>query len=374
MNGLVLNSQLLQVPLYVAGKSAEQVSRELGFDQVLKLCSNENPLGASPMALAALRQALTQAHLYPGVAESDLRDRLAACHGTGLTEQHFIVGNGATDILRMIAQSFIFDGGESVACRVTFPLYGLLTTMFGGRTIKVDLRSDYRYDLDAMADAVTEKARVLWLCTPNNPTGQVLSQAAVDRLLDRLPAHVVVVFDEAYCDFCSDPRHADSIRYVLQGRNVIVVRSFSKSGGLANLRVGYGIADPELIEYLMHVVLPFNTGALPLIAAAASLDDRSFRRRSRDLVLRERARLHATLVQMGLNCLPSQANFVLVLDPPPGAPSLVEALLRQGIIVRPMAGFGLPNALRVTVGLPEQNDRFLAAMRAMLDGGLAAAA
>jgi len=363
MNGPRLNPKLLRVPLYVAGKCPEQVCQELGLSEVAKLCSNENPLGPSPMAVAALRDALSQAHFYPGIAESELRRRLVTYHRNGLTEQHFIVGSGATDVLRMIAQAFIFDGGESIMDRVTFPLYALLTTMYGGDAVKVDPRSDYRSDLSAMADAVTPETRIVWLCSPNNPTGLTLSQAEVDEFIEWLPEHVIVVFDEAYHDYVTDPSYVDSLQYVRQGHNTIVVRSFSKISGLANLRVGYGVAHPDLTEYLMHTVLPFNTGALAIVAATASLDDHAFQQRSRALVQRERAFLYASLSEMGLTCLPSQANFLLVLDPPLDASVLVDALLQNGIIVRPMGGFGLPNAFRVTVGLRKQNERFLAAVR-----------
>lgn len=366
MNRLVLNPQLLQVPLYIAGKSSQQASKESGLKEMVKLCSNENPLGSSPMAISALHAASAEAHCYPGLAEYEFRRKLAIYHGDDLTEHHFIIGNGATDVLRIVAQSFIFDGGESVICSVAFPLYALLTTMYGGRSIRVDPRPDYRLDLPAMADAITPETRIVWLCSPNNPTGLILQQKEVNEFMRRLPEHVIVVFDEAYCDFVTDSDYADGIRYVSQGRNIIVVRSFSKSSGLANLRVGYGIASPDIIEYLSHVVLPFNTGALGMVAAAASLDDCVFRRRSRELVQRERTLLYARLSEMGLTCLPSQANFLLVIDPPLSAPILVDALLHQGVIVRPMANFGLPNALRVTVGLPEQNERFVSAMQAVL--------
>ncbi len=371
MSGLRLNSRLLQVPLYIAGKSPKQASQELGLGQVLKLCSNENPLGSSPMALAALRDALMEVHRYPGSAERELRRKLVSYHKNDLTEQHFIIGGGATDVLRMIAQAFIFDGGESVMCRVTFPLFALLTTMYGGRSAQVNLCPDYHLDLPAMADAITPQTRVVWLCSPNNPTGLMLRQTEVDEFIEQVPEHVVVVFDEAYCDYVAAPNYADSLRYVHQGRNVIVVRSFSKSAGLANLRVGYGIAHPDLIKYLLHAVLPFNTGALAAVAAAASLDDHAFRRRSKELVQQERDFLFARLSELGLFCLPSQANFLLIVDPPLGVPTLVDALLQQGIIVRPMASFGLPNALRVTIGLPRDNKRFLRAMRMALTETLA---
>lgn len=371
MNGLVLNPQLLKVPLYIAGKSPEEVCQELGLSEAIKLDSNENPLGPSPMALAALRQALTESHRYPGIAENQLRRKLAAYHGNGFTQEHFIIGNGGSDILRMVAQAFISEGAEAITCRVTFPLFALLTTMYGGKTIRIEPCPDYRFDLPAMADAVTDQTRIIWLCSPNNPTGFILSPKEVDEFIERLPDHVVVVFDEAYCDFVTDPEHARGMRYVRQGRNVVVVHTFSKVAGLANLRVGYGIARPDLVEYLMHTVLPFNTGALGCIAAAASLDDYDFSRRSRDLVTREGALLYTQLSEMGLNCLLGHANFLLVVDPPLGAPALADALLREGVMVRPMAGFGLPNALRVTIGLPEENQRFLSAMRLVLSGALA---
>jgi len=374
MNGLVLNSQLLQVPLYIAGKCPEQVGQEPGSNGVIKLGSNENPLGPSPLALAALRGALEMAHRYPGAGESELRRKLAAYHGGRLGAEHFIIGNGATDILRMIAQAFIFEGGESVTCQVSFPLFALLTTMYGGRTIRVAPCRDYQLDLPAMAGAITPQTRLVWLCSPNNPTGLILKQRAVDEFIEQLPEHIVLIFDEAYVDFVTDAEQVNSLRYVRQGRNVVVVRSFSKSAGLAGLRVGYGVARPDLIAYLSRTALPFNTSAPALAAASASLDDHVFLRQSRELVQQERQFLYTRLTEMGLTCLPSQANFVVVLDPPGGAAALVEALLRQGVIVRPMGSFGLPNALRVTVGLPEQNQSFLAAMHMALRETLAIAA
>lgn len=361
----ILAPHLLRVPRYVAGKPAEEISAEMGLDRVLKLNSNENPLGPSPMALAAMQETLADAHRYPGIAERDLRHKLAAYHGHHCSPQHFVIGNGATDILRIVAQAFMCHGGESVMCRTTFPLFALLTTMFGGKVVEVLPRPDYHYDLPAMAAAVNGQTRIVWLCSPNNPTGFVLPRAAVDDFLGRLPGHVMVIIDEAYADYVSDGDCVDSLRYVHEGRNVIAVRSFSKSRGLANLRVGYGIARPDLIDYLSRAILPFNSGALALRAAAAGLEDDEFVSRSRKLVQRERAFLLARLSEMGMTCLPSQANFVLVVDPPIPAPVLVDALAQRGIIVRPMENFGLPNAFRLSVGLREQNEQFLSALRSI---------
>ena len=372
MKDLTLNSNLLKVPLYIAGKSPEEVRSELGLEDIVKLGSNENPLGTSPLALAALQDALTSTHRYPGLAEKELRHRLAGYYGDSLTEHHFLVGNGATDVMRMIAQGFISEGGVSVTCAVTFPLFALLTTMYGGQTIRIPPRADYHLDLPAIAEAITPQTRLVWLCSPNNPTGFVLSQQEIDEFLARVPEHVVVVFDESYFDFVTDGERPDTLQAVRQGAKVIVVRSFSKLAGLANMRVGYGIAQPGLVEYLLHTVMPFNTGGPAMRAAAASLDDESFRQRSRELVWRERAYLRERLSEMGLHCLPSQANFLLVVDPPRDVPALVDALLHHGIIVRPMAAFGLANAFRVTVGLREENDRFLGALQVVLDASVAA--
>jgi histidinol-phosphate aminotransferase len=367
VNELRLSQQLLKVPLYVAGKSAEEVREELGLDEVLKMASNENPLGPSPMAVKALMESAQEANRYPGIAERELRRRLASFHGPDFTERHFIIGNGGTDVLRMVTQAFLFDGGESISGRLTFPVYGLLTTMFGGTSIPVEPTSDLGLDLTAMSEAVTPSTRVVWLCSPNNPTGAVLSQDEVDAFLDRLPDHLVVVLDQSYSDFVTDQTAVDGTRYVLQGRSVAVVRSFSKSAGLANLRVGYGIAHPDLIEYLLHTVLPFNTGATVIQAAIASLDDQQFRQQSRELIARERTFLVRGMQELGLNCLPSQANFVLASEVPGGADLLAEKLLQDGIIVRPMAAFGAPNSIRVSLGLREQNQQLLEALASILE-------
>jgi len=365
MNEFHLNPNLLRVPLYIAGKSAEETRRELGLSDVVKLASNENPLGPSPRAMEALRQALAEAHRYPGPAEIDLRRALAVHHGLGLTEDHFLIGNGATDVLRILGQSFLFDGGESVFPRISFPLYRLLTTMYGGKSIPIDPLPGLGIDLEAMAEAVTPQTRIVWLCSPNNPTGLALEHRAVEVFLDSLPRHVIVAIDESYIDYVTDRAAVDSLALLRAGRRVVAVRSFSKSAGLANLRVGYGVAQPEIIEYLLHAVLPFNTGAPAALAAMASLEDDDYHRRSRALVTLEREFLAAGLTSAGLTPLPSQANFLLVPNVP-ACDDVVRRLLERGVIVRPMSNFGVPNALRVSIGLREHNLRFLDALAEIL--------
>lgn len=366
MTPLRLNPHLLKVPLYIAGKSVEEVQEEYGLEDVVKLASNESPLGPSPLALTALEQMLSEAHRYPGIADRDLRRRLGPLAHPGFDEHNVITGNGATDVVRMIAQAFVFDGGEMVTGRLSFPLYPICATMFGGTPVLVPPTPDLRFDLRAMAEAVGENTRLVLICTPNNPTGLTCNRAEVEEFLNRLPEHVVVAFDESYRDFVEDGDCPDPVEYVAAGRNVIVVRSFSKCAGLANLRVGYGIARPELIEYLCHTQLPFNTGAPALAAAHASLDDREYFDRFRRLVHEEREFLYVELDALDVGYVRSQANFVLIIDLPIEARVVGERLIQCGIIVRPMTGWGLPRAIRVTVGTREQNERFVGALRVVL--------
>lgn len=360
------NPHLLEVPLYIAGKSIDEVKEELGLAEIVKLASNENLIGPSPLAVQAAQRLLAEAHHYPGVLDRDLRRKLAAQLGHGLTEECILLGNGGTDALRMITQAFVFDGGNTVMSRVTFPMYRILTGAFGGRPKIVAPLPDYGHDLATMAGQIDEDTRIVFLCSPNNPTGDILTQARVDQFLAAMPEHVVVVFDESYCDYVADPCYAQSLSAVEAGRNVLIVRSFSKSAGLANLRVGYIVGPAVLIEYIRHTRLPFHVGDIALAAASASLDDTEYHRQGRRAVLEGRAYLLAALRQLNLCCLPSQANFITILDPPLEVTTLVQALLRQGIIVRPLDTFGLPNGIRVSVGTRPANEKFIEVLQKVL--------
>ena len=367
MTALQLNPNLLKVPLYIAGKSVEEVQEELGLDEVIKLGSNENPLGPSPLAVQAAHAALSEAHRYPNYWDKALRRKLAATIDPSFDQSYILTGNGACDILRMVTQACMGEGGQTVTASATFPMYAILTTMFGGCTVELALTADHRFDLPAVLRSVTPATRLIFLCTPNNPTGTIITQAEADAFMAQVPEHVVVVFDESYGDFVADAQHVDSIRYIKAGRSVVTVRSFSKKAGLANLRVGYAIARPDLIEYLHHTQLPFNTGSVPLAAAAASLDDHEYQRRSTQLVRQEREYLYAAFDALDLAYVRSHANFVLILDPPLAPKNLVDACLRAGIIVRWAGSFGMPNGVRVTVGTRAENERFIQALRHVLD-------
>ena len=367
MTQLQFNPHLLKVPLYIAGKSIEEVQEELGLDEIVKLGSNENPLGPSPLAVAAAQDMLTEAHRYPNYWEKVLRRKLAPTIDPAFTEHHILTGNGGCDVLRIVTQAFMGEGGEAITAEATFPMFSILTTMFGGQTIETPLTSDYGLDLPAILRAVTPRTRLIFLCTPNNPTGAILRRREADEFIAQVPDHVVVVFDESYGDFVADPDHVNSIAYIKQGKNVVTVRSFSKKSGLANFRVGYAIGRPEIIEYLHHAQMPFNTGSISLVAAAASLDDHDYQRRSTQLVQQEREYLYAAFDDLDLCYLRSEANFVLVVNPPIDAKTLVEAVLRKGVIIRWAGSMGLPNAFRVTVGTHEQNEQCVAALRTVLE-------
>ncbi len=368
MGQLRLNPNLMKVPLYIAGKSIEEVQEEFGVDDVVKLASNENPLGPSPLAIAALVRALPEAHRYPGAADRTLRRRLGPGIHPSFDERNLITGNGATDLIRMIVQAFIFDGGEVITGQLTFPMYAICTTMFGGTLTRVPPREDLGLDLAAMARAITPNTRLVFISTPNNPTGMICRRQEVKSFMGGVPEGVVVVFDESYRDFVSDADYPDPTEYIAEGREVIALRSFSKAAGLANLRVGYAISTPEIVNYLLHAQLPFNTGGPALVAALASLDDGDYVARSRKLVEEQRSFLYEGLVALGVRTVPSHTNFILLTDLPLEATAFSELLIHQGVIVRPMNAWGLDRAVRVSFGYREDNQKFLKAMQVVLEG------
>jgi len=370
MRHLKLNPHLLTVPAYVGGKPIELVQEEYGLTDVVKLGSNENPLGPSPLALAALQDALKNAHRYPGVADQRLRKKLAAHFNThynaSFTEQNFMTGNGLSDVLRMIVQAFIFDGGETIFCDPTFPLYSIFTKMVGGVATSVQ-HDHYRYNLTAIADTITEHTRIVFVCNPNNPSGTVVTQDEIAAFMARVPPSTVVVFDESYCDFAVDSIFPNTVQYVQTGLDhVLVLRGFSKAYGMANLRIGYALGTPAMIHYLAHAQVTFNTGDPVLLAAAAALDDQAHVRATRELIAQEREFLYQGFSDLDLTYIPSHTNFILLVDMPKDVKAINEGMLRRGVIIRPMSGFGMPDAIRVTLGTHEQNVRMLQTLEQVL--------
>jgi len=358
----IANPQLRDLAVYEPGKPIEETARELGADasKIIKLASNENPLGPSPKALAAMRGALESAHLYPDGGGYYLREALAA--KLGLTRGHIILGSGSNEIIEFLGHAFLNHGDDVITSEHAFVVYKLVAAVFGARTIEVP-SPDLRHNLDAMIAAITPKTRLIFIANPNNPTGTLAGQDEINRFIERVPENVVVVFDEAYYEYLDDP--PDTLRFVQAGRNVAVLRTFSKIQGLASLRIGYGIARPELIQVLQKTRQPFNVNGIAQAAALAGLADDEHRRETKRITDEGRAYLQDQFRAMDLQFVPSAANFVLV-KVGDGARTFRKLLERQ-IIVRELKGYNLPEWIRISVGTMEQNRRCIAALREVLN-------
>jgi histidinol-phosphate aminotransferase len=357
---LRVHQDILSLRPYVPGKPIEELQRELGLSRVVKLASNENPLGPSPKAVAALSEAAATLHRYPDGGGYRLRTALAERSKVGLDQ--VILGNGSDEILGLLARAFLAPGEEAVMADETFVIYRMEVTAAHGISVEVPLKEG-RHDLPAMAKAVTAKTKLLFVCNPNNPTGTAVHQEEVEALMALVPEHVIVVFDEAYYEYVRLAGFPDTLRYVAQGRNVIVLRTFSKIYGLAGLRIGYGLTTVEIAEYLNRVRPPFNANSMAQRAAVAALEDEEHVARSRTLNGTEMEKVRAGLEALNLKPLPSETNF-LYFDAGRDGRLLFEALLRQGVIIRHIRG----PMVRVTIGRPEENEAFLTALRQVMRG------
>jgi histidinol-phosphate aminotransferase len=347
---------------YPPGKPIEELERELGIHDSIKIASNENPLGPSPKAVAAITAALPSLHRYPDGSAFYLKRRLA--EKLGVTPDEIVVGNGSNEIIELVVRTFLRPGDEAVMANQAFVIYRMVVQAAGGTPRIVPLRA-FTHDLDAMADAITPRTRMVFLANPNNPTGTIFRRPAWEAFLAAVPRHVVVVADDAYAEFAADPEYPDTIRERGDGKvPVVSLRTFSKLYGLAGLRVGYGVAAPAVIDAIGRVRQPFNVNALALVGALAALDDDEHVRRTLAVNRTGMAHLTAAFDRLGLEHVPSAANFILVRVGQAGR--VYEALLRRGVIVRPMDVYGFPDHLRVTIGVPEENARFLAALEAVL--------
>jgi len=357
----LVNPTVLSQPVYEPGKPIEEVARELGLDPagIIKLASNENPNGPSPKAVAAAMAALKQGELYPDGGCFALRQKLAARHG--LDPAQFVVGNGSNEILELLGHVFLRPGDEVVMGNPAFVVYKLVTLLFGGRPVEVPLKQ-WAHDLPAMAAAITPRTKLVFVASPNNPTGATNRAEDLLAFARALPEHVVFAFDEAYAEYLDQP--PDLRPLIAEGRKVIGLRTFSKIFGLASLRVGYGYASPALAALLNRVRQPFNVNAIGQAAAIAVLDDAAFATRNAADNRAGLAQLGAGLRALGLETVPSQANFLLVRVGDGGR--VFAALQQRGVIVRPVKPYGLPEWIRVTVGTPGQNERFLRELAAVL--------
>jgi histidinol-phosphate aminotransferase len=357
----LVNPTVLTQPVYEPGKPIEELARELGLDPagIIKLASNENPFGPSPRALAAAQHALVHGELYPDGGCYALRQKLAARRGLGADQ--FIIGNGSNEIIEFLGHALLRPGDEVVMGAPAFVVYKLVTLVFGATAVEVPL-VNHRHDLAQIAAAITPRTRLVYVCSPNNPTGTANTAADLLAFARALPDHVVGVFDEAYAEYVVD---APDLRPLIrEGRKVVCLRTFSKIYGLAALRVGYGYATADIIALLNRVRQPFNVNAIGQAAALAALDDEAFTAKCVRENLAGLAQLVAGCRALGREVVPSVANFILV-HVGDGA-RVFDALQRRGIIVRPMKSYGMPEWLRITVGTHAQNERFLAELKAAL--------
>lgn len=348
---------------YEPGKPVDELERELGIASAVKLASNENPLGPSPRALEAVREALGEVNRYPDGSGYHLKGALAEYHG--LSREHFILGNGTNEVLEIIAHAFLEQGDEAVIAEGAFIVFQIVAQLVDARRVLVPLK-DYAHDLKAMRERVGPRTKLLFVANPNNPTGTAVGEGDLRELLEGVPQSVIVVVDEAYSHYVARSDYPDATSWVRDYPNLLALRTFSKAYGLAGLRVGYGVGDPELVGYMNRVREPFNVNSLALVAARAALSDEEHVRKSVEVNSQGRDYLCRELGRLGVPCVPSQANFLLV-EVGDGA-DCFRRLLREGVIVRPLGGYGLPQHVRVTVGLPEENERFIEALRKVKSG------
>jgi histidinol-phosphate aminotransferase len=353
---------------YVPGKPASELERELGIASITKLASNENPYGPSPRALAAMRAALEEVWLYPDGAGHDLKQALA--RHLGVAPETVTTGNGSNDLLMLLAQAFLTPAHSAVYSQYGFAIYQIVTQAAGARGIEVpalsrDNAMPFGHDLPAMSDAIAPDTRLVFVANPNNPTGTWAATAVVKRMLERAPASTLVVLDEAYVEYGRERGTQDGIAWLTEHPNLVILRTFSKAYALAGARVGYAISHPEVAEVLNRLRPAFNVNSIAQAGAVAALIDQPHMLRAVSATMQELTRVEAAMARLGLWCAPSACNFLLVHFGA-RAQRVFERLLHAGLIVRPLPGYGLEEYLRVSIGLPQDNDRLLRALPAVL--------
>lgn len=345
-----------QISPYVPGKPIEEVKRELGIEDVIKLASNENPLGASPMAQKAVENMLQETYLYPDGESYSLRKALAEKYNLAI--EQVVTGNGADGVIMSLCMAYLDEKDEVIVSQSSFPVYDIFTNVMRGKLIKTPLL-DFGLNLHAMLDAITEKTKIIFVCNPNNPTSTIVKADEVERFVKKVPDKVIVVFDEAYFEFVDDPDFPDTLPYVRNHvDNVMVMRTFSKVNGLAGLRIGYAFGTPELLAPMNVVKGPFSVNLLAQVAGVAALKDEDFIKQTVYENRQNREWLYQAYEHLGLFFVKSQTNFIMVKFGPK-ADVVNQELLKAGIIIRPCKAYGLPEYLRITIGSKEQNQRLI---------------
>lgn len=353
---------IFDIQPYVPGKPIEEVERELGIKGVIKMASNENPFGPSPRAVKAMGEALGKVSLYPDGNCFYLKEALSK--KLGVEVENLVLGNGSDEILKLLAEAFLNPGDEVIIAQPSFSEYTFVAKIMGARCVYVPLK-DFTHDLEAMAQAVTPRTKMVFICNPNNPTGTINTREGLDNFLKYLDPRVLVVFDEAYYEYVEHPGYPESLEYVAEAQNAITLRTFSKIYGIAGQRIGYGVAKPNLVTALNRVREPFNVNLLAQVGALAALSDREHVEKSRAGNREGKEYLYRWLEEKGLFYVPTQANFIF-LQVGHDSQEVFKEMLARGVIVRTGDIFGHPDYLRVTIGTPGENRRFTAALEEVM--------
>ncbi len=355
----LVNPGVKQLRPYQAGKPVSELQRELGLQHVVKLASNENPLGLSEKVKTALEAELNDLVRYPDANGYYLKSRLAELNS--VTTQQITLGNGSNDVLEILARTFVSDQDEVIFSQHAFVVYPLVTQAIGAKPVAVSA-VDYGHDLDGMAAAITDKTKMIFIANPNNPTGTFLTTESIKAFLGKVPQNVIVVLDEAYYEYVPEAERAPSVEWIKEYPNLVVSRTFSKAYGLAGLRAGYAVSHEGIADVLNRIRQPFNMNSLSLKAAEVVLDDHAYLQKAVEVNAHGMKQLTDFCEGAGFNYIPSYGNF-LTIEVGPDAEKLYDELLHEGVIVRPVTGYELPNHLRVSIGLPEENEAFIKAMK-----------
>jgi histidinol-phosphate aminotransferase len=360
---LIIPDYIQSIEPYEPGKPIQELERDYGIQDSIKLASNENPLGPSPKAVMAIKSMLNDLHRYPEGGGYALVDKLAS--HLGVTSESIVLGNGSDEVIGLLSRTLLAPGDQAIMPQPSFLMYEITVRSVGAEAIKVPLKKDLTIDLEAILGHVTPLTRIIFLCNPNNPTGTIVTSSALNAFLKELPSGVTVVIDEAYIEFVRDPNCAQGIDFFKSGFPVVTLRTFSKIYGLAGLRIGYGLMPSHLAGLLHRIRLPFNAGTLAQVGAAAALEDKEYLHKTVTLVHSGLDSLFTAIGKLGIHCFPTQANFFLI-DVQEDADDVFEEMLAEGVIVRSMRSYGYPRYIRINVGLPHENERFVTALAKVL--------
>lgn len=346
-----VREEILNLKQYKAGKPISEVKRELGLERVIKLASNENPLGCSPKVKEALKKTIENAQLYPDASNFALKKAIVEKLGVNIDE--IFCGTGSDSLIGVICNTFLNKDDESIMAEITFPRYESGVKLMGAKAVKIPMKNN-GLDIEKMVEAITDKTKIIWFCNPNNPTGTIFTQDEFEKVLDKIPERVIIVMDEAYIEYVTDKNFPDSINLYKKYKNMIVLRTFSKAYGLAGLRCGYGIASKELVDYFNRVIGPFDVNLFAQIAAKEAIEDNEFLSKVCETNEKEKNHIYSEFEKMGLSYIKTNTNFIMV-NTNKDDKVIFEQLLSKGVIIRPGYLLGMPGWMRVTIGTEEQN-------------------